>query len=136
MTGWSYGGYETLMCIQAENSPFSTAVAIAPVTDWRLYDSIYTERYMSTPAMNETGYNESAPLNHTDKMNGNLLIIYGTADDNVHPANSIEYVSSLQNQNRLCSMLLFPNMNHSIYGCNSRALVYGAMIDFFNANLK
>ncbi|MDE7155501.1 MAG: S9 family peptidase, partial [Muribaculaceae bacterium] len=91
--------------------------------------------YMSTPQMNEQGYNESAPLNLTNKMNSELLLIYGTADDNVHPANSVEYVSSLQAQNRLCSMLLFPNMNHSISGCNSRAQVYAAMMEFFNTKL-
>ena len=135
MTGWSFGGYETLMCLSAEDSPFAAGVAIAPVTDWRLYDSIYTERYMSTPQMNEPGYNEAAPRNLTNKMNSELLLIYGTADDNVHPANSVEYVSSLQAQNRLCSMLLFPNMNHSINGCNSRTQVYAAMMEFFNAKL-
>ncbi|MDE6225046.1 MAG: prolyl oligopeptidase family serine peptidase, partial [Muribaculaceae bacterium] len=135
MTGWSFGGYETLMCLSADECPFAAGVAIAPVTDWRLYDSIYTERYMSTPQMNDEGYNQSAPLNLTDKMNAELLLVYGTADDNVHPANSIEYVSSLQAQNRLCSMLLFPNMNHSINGCNSRAQVYAAMMEFFNTKL-
>ncbi len=135
MNGWSFGGYETLMCASATRSPFKAAVAIAPVTDWRLYDTIYTERYMSTPEINEDGYNESAPLKHTDSMNTRLLLITGTADDNVHPANTIEYVSSLQANNRLCSMLLFPNMNHSINGCNSRSLVYGAMMDFFKNNL-
>lgn len=135
INGWSYGGYETLMCAQAENTPFKAAVAIAPVTSWRLYDSIYTERYMSTPQINDEGYNESAPLCHTDRMNCRLLMIYGTSDDNVHPANTIEYVSALQSNNRLCSMLLFPNMNHSINGCNSRAQVYAAMLDFFRANL-
>ena len=135
MTGWSFGGYETLMCLSAIDSPFAAGVAIAPVTDWRLYDSIYTERYMATPAMNEEGYNESAPLNQPDRMNSELLLIYGTADDNVHPANSVEYVSSLQAQNRLCSMLLFPNMNHSINGCNSRAQVYAAMLEFFSTKL-
>lgn len=135
MNGWSFGGYETLMCASAIESPFKAAVAIAPVTDWRLYDTIYTERYMSTPEINEEGYNSSAPLKQTNRMNTRLLLITGTSDDNVHPANTIQYVSSLQNNNRLCSMLLFPNMNHSINGCNSRSQVYAAMIDFFNANL-
>lgn len=135
ITGWSYGGYETLMCLSAENSPFKAGVSIAPVTSWRLYDSIYTERYMSTPQINNEGYETSSPLTLTSGMNSELLLIYGTADDNVHPANSVEYVSSLQANNRLCSMLLFPNMNHSINGCNSRAQVYAAMMNFFNNNL-
>lgn len=130
--GWSYGGYETLMCISAADSPFAAAVAIAPVTNWRYYDTIYAERYMLTPQANEDGYNQSAPILKTASVNCPLLIMYGTSDDNVHPANSIEYVSALQSHNILCDMLVFPNMNHSIYGCNSRALVYGNMINHFN----
>lgn len=135
MCGWSYGGYETLMCISAANSPFAAAVAIAPVTDWRYYDTIYSERYMLTPQANEDGYNQSAPILKTASVNCPLLIMYGTSDDNVHPANSIEYVSALQCHNILCDMLVFPNMNHSIYGCNSRAMVYGNMINHFNRHL-
>jgi len=136
MTGWSFGGYETLMCLTDVKSPFKAGVAIAPVTDWRLYDTIYTERFMSTPQINDDGYTNSAPLNRVNNMNSDLLIIYGTADDNVHPANSIEFVSALESTNRLCSMLIFPNMNHSINGCNSRAQVYCAMLAHFNNSLK
>lgn len=135
MTGWSFGGYETLMCLTDLNSPFKAGVAIAPVTDWRLYDTIYTERFMSTPQINDDGYNTSAPLNRVKNMNASLLLIYGTSDDNVHPANSIEFVSALQYQNRICNMLIFPNMNHSINGCNSRAQVYCAMLTHFNTYL-
>lgn len=133
--GWSYGGYETLMCITAENSPFRAAVAIAPVTDWRYYDTVYAERYMLTPQQNEEGYKQSAPINRTDKLACPLLIMSGTADDNVHLSNSMEFVSRLQQEGTLCDMLLFPNMNHSINGCNSRAAVYCKMIQFFNQNL-
>lgn len=133
--GWSYGGYETLMCAQADDSPFAAAVAIAPVTDWRYYDTVYTERYMNTPQANIEGYIESAPLTHTSKMGCNLLLMSGTADDNVHMSNTIEYVSRLQSSGKLCDMLLFPNMNHSIYGCDSRALVYTNMIRFFKNNM-
>lgn len=136
MTGWSFGGYETLMCLTDKNSPFKAGVAIAPVTDWRLYDTIYTERFMSTPQINDEGYNTSAPLNRVRDMNSDLLIIYGTSDDNVHPANSIEFVSALQSADRICDMLLFPNMNHSINGCNSRAQVYCAMLNHFNRTLR
>lgn len=136
ITGWSYGGYETLMAISTPGNIFKAAVAIAPVTDWRLYDSIYTERYMTTPQQNEEGYNSATPLNFTKNLGDvELLIMYGTSDDNVHPANTIEYVSSLQAQDKLCSVLMFPNMNHSIYGCNSRAQVYAAMMKFFDKNL-
>lgn len=130
--GWSYGGYETLMCLQADASPFVAGVAIAPVTDWRLYDSIYTERYMLTPQQNFDGYYTSAPLNFTSKMNGDLLLMLGTADDNVHPANSYEYAASLQYDGALFDMMVFPNKNHSIYGCNARAVVFGNMFRYFN----
>lgn len=133
--GWSYGGYETLMAISQDNAPFKAAVAIAPVTDWRYYDTVYAERYMSTPQENEDGYIESAPINRVDKVKCNLLFMSGTADDNVHLSNTIEYVSALQNKGILCDMLLFPNMNHSIYGCNARALVYAKMIEYFNKNM-
>lgn len=133
--GWSYGGYETLMAISAMGNPYKAAVAIAPVTDWRYYDTVYAERYMLTPRANEDGYNDSAPLYKTTKVECPLLIMYGTADDNVHPANSIEYVSRLQSEGKFCDMLLFPNMNHSINGCNARAVVYGKMIDYFKKNL-
>ncbi len=133
--GWSYGGYETLMAVSADGNPFKAAVAVAPVTDWRFYDTVYTERFMLTPAQNEDGYNASAPLKHADKMSTKLLLMYGTSDDNVHPANTLEYVSALQSNGILCDMLVFPNMNHSIYGCNSRAVVYAKMFQFFKENL-
>lgn len=133
--GWSYGGYETLMAISAAGNPYKAAVAIAPVTDWRYYDTVYAERYMLTPRANEDGYNESAPLFKTRNVNCELLIMSGTADDNVHMANTMEYVSRLQADGILCDMLLFPNMNHSINGCDARAVVYGKMIDYFKKNL-
>lgn len=133
--GWSYGGYETLMCATAENNPFKVAVAIAPVTDWRYYDTVYAERYMLTPRQNEDGYRNSAPMTRADSMTSKLLIMSGTADDNVHLSNTMEFVSRLQANGILCDMFLFPNMNHSIFGCNSRAVVYGKMLDYFNRNL-
>lgn len=134
--GWSYGGYETIMAISSDNSPYAAAVAVAPVTDWRYYDTVYAERYMLTPRENESGYEESAPINFVDKVNCPLLIMTGTADDNVHPANTVEYVSRLLNAGKMCDMLLFPNMNHSIYYCNGRVMVYAKMLDYFNRNMK
>lgn len=134
--GWSYGGYETLMCATANGCPFAAAVAIAPVTDWRYYDTVYSERYMLTPQQNEAGYNASAPLSRAAKLACPTLIMYGTADDNVHPANSLQFVSALQTAGGYCDMFVFPNMNHSIYGCNARAVVYGKMFDFFKDKLK
>ena len=91
---------------------------------------------MLTPRENEDGYLEGSPINFTDRMNTALLIMHGTADDNVHLSNTMEYVSALQACGRLCDMFLFPNMNHSINGCDSRALVYTKMLDFFDKNLK
>lgn len=135
ITGWSYGGYETLMAISTPDNPFAAAVAVAPVTDWRYYDSIYAERYMLTPKENEDGYEESAPINAVEHMNIPLLIMHGTADDNVHLMNTMQYVSRLQASGRWCDMFLYPNMNHSIYHCNARLSVYSRLIDYFNKNL-
>lgn len=134
--GWSYGGYEALMAASASGAPYAAAVAVAPVTDWRYYDTVYAERYMLTPQQNDDGYLTSAPISRTDALACPLLIMYGTADDNVHPANSLEYVSRLQSEGTLCDMLVFPNMNHSINGCNARAVVYAKMLDWFDKNLS
>lgn len=135
--GWSYGGYEALMCAtQGAETPFAAAVAVAPVTDWRFYDTIYTERFMLTPGQNEDGYDTSAPLARASALGCPLLMMYGTADDNVHPANTLEFAARLQNCGLLCDMLVFTNMNHSINGCSTRALVWARMFGFFNENLK
>lgn len=134
--GWSYGGYETLMAISQDDSPYSAAVAVAPVTDWRYYDTAYTERYMLTPQENESGYINSSTLNKVNNIKCPLLIISGTADDNVHLSNTMSYVSSLVDNGKYCDLFLFPDMNHSINGCNSRAIVYAKMLDYFNKNLK
>jgi len=133
--GWSYGGYETLMAVSAAGNPYAAAVAVAPVTSWRYYDTIYAERFMRTPQQNDEGYHSSAPISHAGDMSARLLVIHGTADDNVHFSNTVEYVSALQSHGILCDMLLFPNMNHSIYGCNARAEVYAKMFDFFSRNM-
>ena len=133
--GWSYGGYETLMAISHNQSPFAAAVAIAPVTDWRYYDTIYAERYMLTPQSNEEGYNAGSPIKLAKNVSCPLLLMSGTADDNVHFQNTIEYVSQLQSNGILCDMLIFPNMNHSINHCNARSLVYAKMIDYFKRNM-
>lgn len=133
--GWSYGGYETLMAISNADSPYSAAVAVAPVTDWRYYDTVYAERYMLTPQQNGPGYDASAPINRVDGVKCPLLLMSGTADDNVHFYNTLQYVSVLQSRGILCDMLVFPNMNHSINGCNARAVVYAKMLDFFNRNM-
>ena len=134
--GWSYGGYEALMCASAEGAPYAAAIAIAPVTDWRYYDTVYAERYMLTPQQNADGYRASAPIGRASRLSCPLLIMSGTADDNVHIANTYQYVSTLQSNGLLCDMFIFPNMNHSINGCNARAVVYAKMLTFLNTTLK
>lgn len=137
IAGWSYGGYESLMCASATgDNPFKAAVAIAPVTDWRYYDTVYAERYMLTPSENEDGYDSSAPINHVSSLSCPILIMSGTADDNVHLSNTMEYVARMVAEKKSCDMMLFPNMNHSINGCGSRSVVYGKMLEFFNRQLK
>lgn len=135
IVGWSYGGYEALMCATAEDAPYKAAVAIAPVTDWRFYDTVYAERYMQTPGANPEGYTASAPLFRTGGLGCQLLMMYGTADDNVHPANTLEFVSVLEERGKVCDMLLFPNQNHSIRGGNARAVVYFKMLDWLDKTL-
>ncbi len=135
ITGWSYGGYETLMAITTGDSPFACAVAIAPVTDWRYYDTVYAERFMLTPRENAGGYRESAPVSHAAALDIPLLIMHGTSDDNVHLMNTMQYVSVLQQAGKWCDMFLYPDMNHSINGCDARLNVYSKMLDYFNKNL-
>ena len=134
--GWSYGGYQSLMCATADNCPYAAAVAVAPVTDWRYYDTVYTERYMLTPQQNETASNNSSVLRRALHLGCPTLVMYGTADDNVHPVNSLQFVSTLQSLGIMCDMFVFPNMNHSINGCNARQVVWARMLDYFNRNLK
>lgn len=134
--GWSYGGYEALMAMSQPKSKYAAGVAIAPVTDWKFYDTIYAERFMRTPSENEEGYKNSAPINKISDLKGELLIMYGTADDNVHPANTLEYTAQLTSQNKLCDMMVYTNMNHSINGCNVRLPLYKKVLKFFNSTLK
>ena len=133
--GWSYGGYETLMAATAPGNPFKAAVSIAPVTDWRFYDTVYTERYMSTPQQNEDGYEEAAALTRVNDLNAKLLIMHGTSDDNVHLANTMEFLSRLISAGRYCDLFLFPAMNHSMGVCNARQLIYSRMLEYFSQNL-
>ncbi|MCH5244974.1 MAG: alpha/beta fold hydrolase [Muribaculaceae bacterium] len=133
--GWSYGGYETLMAVTDPSAPFKVAVAVAPVTDWRYYDTVYTERYMTTPGMNESGYNRSSPCRRASNLNARLLIMSGTSDDNVHLFNTIAFQNALAADGLFCDMLLFPGMNHSINGCDNRRLVYARALDYFDRNL-
>ncbi len=134
--GWSYGGYEAIMASSMPDAPYAAAVAVAPVTDWRYYDAIYAERFMLTPNENEQGYKQSSCITHIANRRCPLLIMSGTADDNVHIANTIQYLTEMQSQGTWCELMLFPNKNHSINGCNARSLVYGRMLEFFNKNMQ
>lgn len=133
--GWSYGGYETLMAASAADAPYAAAVAVAPVTDWRYYDTIYAERYMLTPGENADGYISSAPLNRVANVHCPLLVMTGTADDNVHFLNTVQYVAKTQMAGGWCDLLFFPNMNHFINGCDDYTIVYARMLDYFDRNM-
>ena len=134
--GWSYGGFETLMAMSQSASPFACGVAIAPVTDWRYYDTVYTERYMHTPQANSTGYNASSAIALAGSLRGRLLLMAGTADDNVHFSNTLEYASALSAQDKMFDMMVYPNMNHSINTGNVRMTLYRRVLDHFDSYLK
>jgi len=133
--GWSYGGYNVLMAMSRGNGIFKAGVAIAPVTDWRFYDSVYTERFMRTPKENETGYNASSPLKLANNLQGRLLLIHATADDNVHFQNSLYYMQALEEAGKQFDTQIYPDKNHSILGTNTRLHLYNRIIDFLNINL-
>ena len=134
--GWSYGGYEAIMASSTQGAPYAAAVAVAPVTDWRYYDTVYAERYMLTPQANESGYDEASTLNKIRNRQCPLLIIHGTADDNVHLFNTISYSSHAEEIGRWTDVVLFPNKNHSIYGCNARETVYARLLNYFDRNMR
>lgn len=134
--GWSYGGYMSSLCITKGAEYFSMAMAVAPVTNWRYYDNIYTERYMRTPQDNPEGYDDNSPINHVDKLKGKYLIIHGTEDDNVHMQNSMDMITALVNSNKQFEMQLYPNSNHGIYtGKNTRLHLYNRLTNFVTDNL-
>ena len=133
--GWSYGGYMTLMELTAPDSPFRCGVAMAPVTDWRYYDAIYTERYMLTPQQNEAGYDIASALGRTENLKSRLLIMSGTADDNVHFANTLRYTSRLTQQGTLFDMMAYTGFEHSLRMCNARTMLYRKIKDILDANL-
>jgi len=134
--GWSYGGYMTALCLTKGADVFRMGIAVAPVTNWRYYDNIYTERYMRKPQENGPGYDDNSPVNHADKLKGKLLIIHGTADDNVHVQNTFDLVTALVAANKQFDMQLYPNSNHGIYtGKNTTYHLYQRMLGFITANL-
>ncbi len=133
--GWSYGGFMSSLCMSRGDGIFKAGIAVAPVTHYKFYDSIYTERFMRTPQENEAGYNDYSPLMLADKLQGHLLLCHGTADDNVHYQNTIEYVEALVQANKQFEMQIYRNRNHSIYGGNTRMHLYQRFVNFFQQNL-
>jgi dipeptidyl-peptidase-4 len=133
--GWSYGGYMSSLCITKGADTFKMAIAVAPVTTWRYYDSIYTERYLRTPQENAKGYDENSPINFADKLKGKFLLIHGTADDNVHFQNSVMFSEALIQANKSFEQAYYPNKNHGIFGGNTTIQLYTKMTDFILNNL-
>ena len=133
--GWSYGGYMSSLAILKGADQFKAAIAVAPVTNWRFYDSIYTERYMQTPQENGSGYDDNSPINHVEKLKGAYLLVHGTADDNVHFQNTTEMISALIKADKQFDHFIYPDKNHGIYGGNTRYHLYTMMTNFLLENL-
>ena len=134
--GWSFGGFMSSLCLMKGNDVFSTAIAVAPVTHWGFYDSIYTERFMRRPQDNPSGYNDNSPINWVKDLKGNLLLCHGTADDNVHVQNAYELAEALVQANKQFDMQIYTNRNHSIYGGVTRLHLYTKFVDYLNQHLK
>ena len=133
--GWSFGGFMSSNCLFKGNDVFKMAIAVAPVSSWRFYDSIYTERYMATPQENASGYDENSPINHVDKLKGDFLLIHGSGDDNVHVQNTMRLVEALVQANKQFDWGIYPDKNHGIYGGNTRLHLYTKMTNFLDENL-
>lgn len=133
--GWSYGGYMSSLCITKGAEVFKAAIAVAPVSNWRYYDTIYTERYMGLPKDNASGYDDNSPINHVGKLKGNYLLIHGLADDNVHYQNAAEMVNALVKQNKQFDQFMYPDRNHGIYGGNTRLHLFQMMTEWLERKL-
>ena len=133
--GWSYGGFMSSNCLFQAPETFSMAIAVAPVSSWRFYDTIYTERYMLTPQENPGGYDNNSPISHVSNLKGKYLLIHGSADDNVHVQNTTVLVEKLIQANKQFEWLIYPDKNHGIYGGNTRLHLYTKMTNFIKENL-
>lgn len=133
--GWSYGGFMSSNCLFKGADIFKMAIAVAPVTNWRFYDSIYTERYMQTPQENASGYDDNSPINHVSKLKGNFLLIHGTADDNVHVQNSMQMIEALVQANKQFDWAIYPDKNHGIYGGKTRIQLFNKMTNYIKEKL-
>jgi len=133
--GWSYGGYMSTLCMTKGADVFKTGIAVAPVTNWRYYDNIYTERFMRTPQENGENYDQNSPINHVKKLQGKYLLVHGTTDDNVHVQNSYDLVTALVAADKQFELFVYPNRNHGIYGGNTRKHLYDMLTKFLEENL-
>ena len=133
--GWSYGSFMSSNALFKGSDVFKMAIAVAPVTSWRFYDSIYTERYMTTPQENASGYDDNSPINHVDKLKGDFLLIHGTGDDNVHVQNTMRMVEALIQADKQFEWMIYPDKNHGIYGGNTRKHLYTKMTNFIDRTL-
>ena len=134
--GWSYGGFMSTNCLLKGNDIFTTAIAVAPVTSWRFYDTVYTERYMQTPQENASGYDDNSPINYADKLEGNYLLVHGTGDDNVHAQNSMRMINALVEANKPFDLAMYPDRAHGIRkGKNTRLHLYHKMTNFIAQHL-
>ena len=133
--GWSYGGFMSSNCLFQGADTFKMAIAVAPVTSWRFYDTVYTERYMQTPQENASGYDNNSPMSHVDKLKGKFLLIHGSSDDNVHVQNTMRMVEALIQADKQFDWMIYPDKNHGIYGGNTRLHLYKKMTNFIKENL-
>ncbi|MFX0558491.1 S9 family peptidase [Maribacter sp. CXY002] len=133
--GWSFGGHMSTNCLLKGNDVFEMAIAVAPVTSWRFYDTIYTERFMRTPSENPSGYDDNSPFNYPELLKGDYLLIHGSGDDNVHVQNTMRMVEALIQANKQFDWGIYPDKNHGIYGGNTRIHLFNKMTNFVKENL-
>lgn len=133
--GWSYGGFMTSLAMTKGADIFKMGIAVAPVTNWRYYDNVYTERFMRTPQENENGYDDNSPINHVDKLKGKYLLIHGSGDDNVHYQNTMEMINALVAANKQFDLFIYPNKDHGIYGGNTRNHLFTMILNYTKSNL-
>jgi len=133
--GWSYGGFMSTNCILKGNDIFETAIAVAPVTSWRFYDTIYTERFMLTPEENPSGYDDNSPFNYPELLKGKYLLVHGSGDDNVHVQNTMRMVEALIQANKPFEWAIYPDKSHGISGGNTRLHLFNKMTNFIKENL-
>ena len=133
--GWSFGGHMASNAILKGNEVFEMAIAVAPVTSWRFYDTVYTERFLRTPEENPAGYDDNSPFNYPELLKGKFLLVHGSGDDNVHLQNSMRFAESLIQANKDFDWAIYPDKNHGIYGGNTRVHLYNKMTKFVLENL-